>query len=857
MSSKRAGRLKSWLNRNRLGPEVSDGVAKEVRQVRAVVQNPLYNYYRHKAITNLPVFYRFALQTRSLAIRDMFAKVSSEYDFDLVDLITVIGNEPLDDLTDRKKQQLATAFESSILLTLADLLANTARNDIDAHSAVQIYEFVYTVYGEEAFLGQHKLQYVEALGELGRYDDLERFVDEFQISEIAPLQKELLNIQRVKRSSSVSDWLTSLNELYISLNMTPVQLKGNSLLPLMDRLAAGAVEPITGPMVSIIMPTFSPGPGIRTAIRGILEQSWRNLEIIVVDDASPYEFQGILREIEQLDTRVRVIHQEHNAGAYVARNAGLAVARGEYVTTHDDDDWSHPDKIAQQIEPMLKDPLIVATTSAHIRTAEDMDFRRVNMHAKFMQMNYSSLMFRRSITDEIGNWDTVNRGGDSEFYTRLIEFVGSERILGLMDKPLSFSRVWAGSLTSGELSRGFFAYSRLLYRWSFRQWHWDMAKLNQKAIRDSNKPRPYAIPTTFKAEDRQKDLGVFDVIYVTDYFRQAKFVNVVLREIEALQRAGLRVGYMHLYSPQTNRAAGIPKELFDLQVEGKVTQVGHDDNAETRLLLVYDAAIGMFVDQMESSVVTRRSLLVHHDLPSLTGTEERSSVLMGQAVQHLDRFFNTRFEIVGATQQDQDRVRQECPPSRVLPDDFVWNMHVSQAPGTVKSPHNVPILGFHSYGNRYRWPSNSEVFRDVFVSQFYDAKLYGHLTPARQNFGADILEKLELIHFEEMDEYSFLKSVDFWAYYPHHRLREQVWGPVLSAMRAGKVVILPKRLSKIYGSGAVYAEVCEIDDVVASFAEAPELYMDQAQKAQNFVEETFTRERFIDRIRTLIGSSKN
>lgn len=51
-------------------------------------------------------------------------------------------------------------------------------------------------------------------------------------------------------------------------------------------------------------------------------------------------------------------------------------------------------------------------------------------------------------------------------------------------------------------------------------------------------------------------------------------------DIGVLQEHGLRVGFMHLYSPQTNRPAGFPKELFELQRQGRITQVSHDDLAE-------------------------------------------------------------------------------------------------------------------------------------------------------------------------------------------------------------------------------------------------------------------------------------
>src|SRR5699024_12056646 len=123
------------------------------------------------------------------------------------------------------------------------------------------------------------------------------------------------------------------------------------------------------------------------AIRSLLEQTWKNLEIIVVNDASPSRYRSLYSELEQLDSRITVLHQEVNAGAYVARNSGLRFATGEFVTTHDDDDWSHPDKIAIQVASLLEDQEIIATTSAHIRTTEDLVLRRVNIQAKYMQMN--------------------------------------------------------------------------------------------------------------------------------------------------------------------------------------------------------------------------------------------------------------------------------------------------------------------------------------------------------------------------------------------------------------------------------------------------------------------------------------
>ena len=855
MSSARASRLKSWLKRSRKRSDQLDSLAvSEQSKQDPTITNPVDNYYRHKAKTNLPVFYRFALQTRSLVIRDVFAKAASPDGWNLIDLLAVLQDNQSKTLTEPERRSLRTRFDSSILLALADLLANTARDDLDTNAAVRIYIFVHQVFGSDPFIDKHILQYVEALNEIGLYDQSERLAEEFNINEIAPLQTELLRLQRIRNSDySEAAWLNALNNLYTSLGMTHVRLLPDESLHLMDRLTAGSAQPLDGPKVSVIMPTYAPGPGIRTAIRGLLEQSWQNLEIIVVNDASPAQHREFFDEIEQLDQRIRVFHQEHNLGPYVARNRGLAAATGEFVTTHDDDDWSHPDKIALQVSPMLEDNSVVATTSAHIRATDELQFRRMNIYARFLQMNYSSLMFRRSIISEVGGWDTVNRGGDSEFYTRLVEYVGSQRMVRLHEYPASFSRVWRGSLTSGEMSRGYFAYSRLLYRWAFRQWQWDAGKQNKKAVRRPGERRPYAIPTTFEAGRKRDDLGTFDVIYVTDFFRQAKFVDYVLDEIETLSEAGFRVGYLHLFSPETTKPAGFPKRLFDLQLSGKIMQVSHDDVAETRLLLVFDGSIGMFADQINSRVTAKRGLVVDHELPWISGTDKRSALFVPQALRHLGECFNCQFEVVGASSLDQYRIRSFIPPSNIASDEYIWRVHTREEARAIRVPQHRPVIGFHSYGNRYRWPDNNRIFEEIYLSGKYDTRFYGSLEPAVTKFDGASLEQIELINLEEMSQADFISSLDFWVYYPHSKLVDKIWEPVLAAMQMGKVVILPPRLAAIYKDGAVYAEAAQVSEAIMDLSRDSEAYLRQAHLGQSFVKAQYSALALQGRVSSLLS----
>ena len=95
------------------------------------------------------------------------------------------------------------------------------------------------------------------------------------------------------------------------------------------------------PLLSVIVPVYNTAPWLRKCLDSLLGQTYRNLEIICVNDGSMDNSAEILAEYAAKDARVRVITQE-NAGVSVARNRALAVAQGVYVTGVDSDDWLEP-----------------------------------------------------------------------------------------------------------------------------------------------------------------------------------------------------------------------------------------------------------------------------------------------------------------------------------------------------------------------------------------------------------------------------------------------------------------------------------------------------------------------------------
>lgn len=96
------------------------------------------------------------------------------------------------------------------------------------------------------------------------------------------------------------------------------------------------------PLISVIVPVYNVEPYLRKCVDSILNQTYRNLEVILVDDGSPDGCPAICDEYATNDERIKVIHKK-NGGLSDARNAGMAVAKGEYLSFVDSDDMLPPD----------------------------------------------------------------------------------------------------------------------------------------------------------------------------------------------------------------------------------------------------------------------------------------------------------------------------------------------------------------------------------------------------------------------------------------------------------------------------------------------------------------------------------
>jgi len=119
---------------------------------------------------------------------------------------------------------------------------------------------------------------------------------------------------------------------------------------------------VTEPLVSISISVYNAGEYLRPSVKSIIDQTYTNLEIIIIDDGST---DGCMESIADLnDARVRIITQK-NAGKPVALNCALAVLSGEFYAIQDADDVSYPTRIERQVQCMLENPKVAAVFTGY------------------------------------------------------------------------------------------------------------------------------------------------------------------------------------------------------------------------------------------------------------------------------------------------------------------------------------------------------------------------------------------------------------------------------------------------------------------------------------------------------------
>jgi glycosyltransferase involved in cell wall biosynthesis len=207
------------------------------------------------------------------------------------------------------------------------------------------------------------------------------------------------------------------------------------------------------PTVSVIMPAYNAEPFIPQALERLLNQTFRDVEVLVIDDGSQDQTAAL---VQAYGPPVDYIHQPHG-GVSRARNAGLRRATGQYIAFHDADDVWEPTKLEKQVAVLESRPeiglcftsvLVVDRELSPMRVIHARDYadfcEALLLYPSVVTGSCSSAMVRRDVVGAVGGFDpALSIAADWDYWLRLSRLTDFLPI----HEPLVKYRQWEGSMS--------------------------------------------------------------------------------------------------------------------------------------------------------------------------------------------------------------------------------------------------------------------------------------------------------------------------------------------------------------------------------------------------------------------------
>lgn len=435
---------------------------------------------------------------------------------------------------------------------------------------------------------------VDCLNRLGRADEARRCLEDAMRKLKGEPVDYYLAYSNVLHATGASDSerLDWINRIFARHGFAELALLDEQAPLAIDNLRSrDDVTPHDGPKVSVLMPAYKSAATIEKSIRGLLAQSWRNIEIIPVDDCSPDDTWSVLQAYAEQDPRIVPIRHEVNTGAYGARLTALERATGDFITVHDADDWSHPQKIEFQVKALLEDESLVACMSSWCRASRDLYVNRVGVipGPNLQRQNESSLMFRRSLVESLGAWDRVRAAADTEYIWRIQAVYGKKAIKVVhKEVPLSFSLSQEDSLTQTGPThvKTIFYGTRRVYREAQKWWHRHAADEGLRIL-PTDTARRFAAPPNLLVKNPQP--REYDFLFVGDLALKKGVGELQQALISAIASEGkYRVAVFHWprYEKPSNRK--VWSHYQELSALGKIDIIAAEDALRAKHSIVTD-----------------------------------------------------------------------------------------------------------------------------------------------------------------------------------------------------------------------------------------------------------------------------
>ena len=223
------------------------------------------------------------------------------------------------------------------------------------------------------------------------------------------------------------------------------------------------------PLISIITPSYNSEKYISETIESVLAQTYKNWEMIIVDDVSSDDSLQIIEQYTQKDSRIKVIRSKQNMGPAHARNRAIKEAKGRYIAFLDSDDVWFPKKLEKQIQFLTENNLVI-TYSAYETMDENCKY--INTRNIQTSITYNDMLKSNHIGNLTGIYDTDFFGKvymkecGHEDYVLWLELLKQIESTKGLSEPLAKYRIMSKSLSSNKLK--------------VLKWQWDIYRNIEK-----------------------------------------------------------------------------------------------------------------------------------------------------------------------------------------------------------------------------------------------------------------------------------------------------------------------------------------------------------------------------------------
>ncbi|MEV6848422.1 glycosyltransferase family A protein [Actinoplanes sp. NPDC051411] len=738
-------------------------------------------------------------------------------------------------------RRIRRSTDSGLLAAVAQTIALQEQLPEDRDDALALYELIRRALGGRALTPANQALHAQLTLAYRGPEAARRLLRDYrEIRDPARTGLEIDLLNPFAGDRPAGPWLDAFRRL---LPPPVIELSEQRQHEPFDRLTAAPVEKIETPhRVSVVVTAYRPDQGLLTAVSSIRAQSWANVEIVIVDDASGGEYDEVLARAVAMGERIRLVRLPGNSGTYAARNAGLDAAGGEFVAFQDSDDWSHPRRLELQVKPLLADRRLVATTSDGLAVTDQLLLTRPGVRSG--RFNPSSLLFRRSVVmNQIGYFDRVRKAADSEYIGRMQATFGPRAVRHLESaSPLALIRLSAGSLSRSEIKPHWMHPGRTAYSSAYLRWHQLIGAGAVSPYRPADGgERPFAAPAHLLGSS-PADFE-FDLVVVADWRFLESAQRTAIDEMRTCAAAGLRVAVLQLESYRAVHLKRIPlaAPVQDMINDGTIAQVAAGDPVRAEVALVRQAAVLQFTDGMRSGITAGRVIVVADRAPARAdGTDRRYEPATCSAAAR--RLFGTDPEWV--TQDAGVRARSRTENERDWPTVLIPPGWVEERSGASRGP----VLAGVDLCDAANWPSDVAETLAV-CRRLPEADIRVRL-PDRPRDMLNIALARGWLGYEASDigARPFLHQLDFYLHFPPPGAAEHYSRPALEAAAMGCVVVTLERFADLYGDAAVYCTPDEVPHLVARYRADPVLFAEQSRRARAVVARAHDPAAVVERI---------